>query len=241
MTDTLDVHLLLRTAHIAGGMAGLLTGAAAMVLRKGSRAHAIAGTAFVVAMLTMSASGATIALFITPVMGNVMGGLLTFYLVLTGWATAWRPPRETGRLEWGAALLGLATAVTGATCGLAAARSPLHRLDGYPPALYFAFGGVALLATLGDGWTIARGGLAGVSRTTRHLWRMCTAMLIATLSFFIGQAKLFPPGVRASGVLRVPVLLVLGALLYWLVRVRIWPRLRRGARPPVATLRRSVP
>jgi hypothetical protein len=40
----------------------------------------------------------------------------------------------------------------------------------------------------------------------------------------------------------VPVLLVVGALLYWLVRVRLWPWLRRGARPPLSTpLRRSAP
>jgi hypothetical protein len=70
---------------------------------------------------------------------------------------------------------------------------------------------------------------------------MCLAMLIATASFFLGQAKLFPPAVRASGVLRVPVLLVLGALLYWLVRVQLWPRVRRGRRTPLPTLRRSVP
>ena len=48
-----------------------------------------------------------------------------------------------------------------------------------------------------------------------------------------GQAKLFPPTVRESGVLRIPVLLVVAGLLYSLVRVRVWPRLRRWrvARP----------
>jgi hypothetical protein len=236
------VHLLLRYAHIAGGMSGLLSGAAAMVLRKGSRAHAIAGTSFVVAMLVMSACGTTIALFITPVKGNVMGGMVTFYLVLTAWATAWRPPRRTGRIEIAAALVGLTAAAVGLTWGIAASLRPTHALDGYRPTLYFVFAGVTLLATLGDVRTIARGGLAGAARTTRHLWRMCVAMFIATGSFFLGQAKLFPPGVRASGVLRVPVLLVVGALLYWLVRVRLWPWLRRGARPPLSTpLRRSVP
>ncbi len=76
-----------------------------------------------------------------------------------------------------------------------------------------------------------RGGLAGAQRLTRHLWRMCVAMFMATASFFLGQAKLFPPGVRQSGVLALPVLLVIGALVYWLVRVRLWPRLRRTRSP----------
>jgi hypothetical protein len=101
------------------------------------------------------------------------------------------------------------------------------RIDGFPPMMFFMFGGVALLGTLLDLRMLVRGGIAGVQRTTRHLWRMCLAMLIATMSFFIGQAKYFPLAVRQSGVLKVPVLLVLAALLYWLVRIRLWPLLRK--------------
>jgi hypothetical protein len=80
---------------------------------------------------------------------------------------------------------------------------------------------------------IARGGFAGAARTTRHLTRMCLAMLIATSSFALGQAKLFPPAARESGVLKVPVLLVVAGLLYSLVRIQLPPRLRRWriARP----------
>jgi hypothetical protein len=43
---------------------------------------------------------------------------------------------------------------------------------------------------------------------------MCLAMYMATASFFLGQAKLFPAAVRESGVLTVPVVLVIGAMLY---------------------------
>jgi hypothetical protein len=56
---------------------------------------------------------------------------------------------------------------------------------------------------------------------------MCIAMFMATASFFLGQAKLFPADVRASGVLKIPVLLVIGALLYWVIRMQVWPRLRK--------------
>ena len=52
-------------------------------------------------------------------------------------------------------------------------------------------------------------------------------MFVATGSFFLGQAKVFPAEVRASGVLKIPVLLVIGAFLYWVIRVQVWPRLRR--------------
>ena len=40
--------------HIAGGSVGLLSGTAAIIFRKGSRRHALAGRIFVAAMLTMA-------------------------------------------------------------------------------------------------------------------------------------------------------------------------------------------
>ena len=221
-----SVHLALRYVHISMGTLALLAGAAAMVAHKGSRLHRRSGNLFVLSMLVMAAAGATIAAFIVPVAGNVMGGLMAFYLVGTGWAAMWRRPNQTGRIEIALALLGLTTAVAGFAWAYEAAHAPHRRLDGSPPAFYLVFGSVALLATLLDVRMIARGGFAGAQRTTRHLSRMCLAMFMATGSFFLGQAKLFPAGVRASGVLKIPVLLVVGALLYWLVRVRLWPLLR---------------
>jgi hypothetical protein len=228
-------HLSFLVVHIAMGLTGLASGAASMTFRKGSARHRRAGNVFFVSMLIMSATGALIAAVFRPSMGNVMGGLLTFYLVSTAWLTVWRPPRETGRLDVAAALLGLATAGAGAAWGIAALDSPTHRFSGYPPALYFIFGGVALLATLFDFRIIARGGLGGVQRTTRHLWRMCAGMFMATTSFFIGQARHFPAPVRESGVLKVPVFLVIGVLLYSMARVRVLPWLRARRAPSLRT------
>jgi uncharacterized membrane protein len=229
------IHLVLRDTHISMGMLALLSGAAAMTLRKGARWHRWTGNVFVGSMLVMAASGTTIALFITPVAGNVMGGLLAFYLAATGWAAAWRRPRQTGTLEIALAVLGLLTAITGFAWGYQAAHAPTHRLDGSAPAFYMVFGSVALLATALDVRMLARGGFAGAQRTARHLSRMGLAMFMATSSFFLGQAKLFSPAVRASGVLKIPVFLVVGAVLYWLVRVRVWPWLRRARAARLAT------
>ena len=53
---------------------------------------------------------------------------------------------------------------------------------------------------------------------------MCTALLIAAFSFFLGQAKVIPKPIRIYPLLVIPPLLVLGAMVYWLWRVR-----RRGA------------
>jgi hypothetical protein len=64
------------------------------------------------------------------------------------------------------------------------------------------------------------GGLTGAPRLKRHLWRMCLALWIATSSFFLGQAQVFPKAIRGSGVLTIPVLTVLVVMFYWLWRVR---------------------
>ena len=221
------MHLVLRYAHISMGMLALASGAAAMIFRKGSRPHRLSGNVFFVAMLIMAGAGTYISIFITPVMGNIMGGSLTFYLVATGWATVIRKPGQVGRFEVAAPLFGLAIVITGITFGVQAANSAKGMLDSYPPMFYFIFASAALFATAMDVRLLVRGGVSGAARTSRHLTRMCVAMFMATASFFLGQAKLFPAGVRESGVLKIPVLLVIGALLYWLIRIRIVPAIRK--------------
>ena len=75
--------------HIAGGTVGLLSGTAAIILRKGSARHALAGRIFVVAMLTMGSLAAYLAI-VRHQPGNFGGGVFTFYLILTAWLTARR-------------------------------------------------------------------------------------------------------------------------------------------------------
>jgi hypothetical protein len=227
MTTT---HMVLRYAHISMGLVAIASGAVSMGLRKGSRPHHLAGNVFFVSMLIMAGVGAFIAAFMVPNKANVMGGSIAFYLTATAWITVWRKPGETGRLEIGAALFAVATACAGMVFAIQAANAPKHLLDGSAPMFYVVFGSAALLGAVLDARMIARGGFTGASRTTRHLCRMCIAMFIATGSLFLGQAKLFPPEIRASGVLRLPVFLVLGAFLYFLIRVRVVPLVRRRVR-----------
>ena len=84
-----------------------------------------------------------------------------------------------------------------------------------------------------------RSGLAGPERLARHLWRMCTALFVAAGSLFLGQPKVFPPSIRHSPWLLAPEILILAALVYWMIRVRVWPGLREAVRrvhwrPPLA-------
>ena len=95
--------------HIAGGTVGMLAGAAALAVRKGSRLHRLAGHAFFVSMLFMTAIGAAVSPFLTAPDGaprwyDALAGTLAFYLVATGWATVRRKPGKTGRFEIAACL-----------------------------------------------------------------------------------------------------------------------------------------
>ncbi len=81
----------------------------------------------------------------------------------------------------------------------------------------------AALAALGDARLLAGRRLDGRQRLARHLWRMGVAMLIATMSFFLGQADEFPAWLRHGVTTAGPPLLVLGTVLVHYVRVR-WVR-----------------
>src|SRR3979490_3002702 len=93
--------------HICVGTIGILSGAAALFFLKGSRQHRAAGNIFFTSMLSLSASGAYLA-FLMPVMVSVVAGILTFYLVATGWLTVMRKEGETGLFEFGLLLVVLA-------------------------------------------------------------------------------------------------------------------------------------
>ncbi len=204
--------------HICAGILGLVSGAAAISFRKGSRRHGIAGNVFVISMMSMSTAAAYLALM-KHQMNNVFGGVLAFYLVTTAWATARRRDGETGIFDWGALLFALAVGAGIITYGFEVANSPTGSKDGVPAGMYFFLGSVALLSAAGDIRMLVRGGVFGVHRIARHLWRMCFSLFIATGSFFLGQQQAFPHSLRKTNVLFLPAILPLILLIFWLFRV----------------------
>ena len=219
--------IVLLAVHSTAGILALLGGAASMANPKGSARHKGWGNLFFISMMTLTATGVYMAFVIRPVMGNVMGSALPLYLTATAWLTVRREPNRVGRRELLALLWGITVFVAGVTFGRMAMAHPKGTLDGYASSFYFITGGLALLGCVFDIRMIVRGGVSGVARTTRHLIRMCGALLMLTTAFFLGRARDFPIGVRESGVLKIPVFLMLGLFLYWLVKVRVVPMIRR--------------
>jgi uncharacterized membrane protein len=210
--------------HIVAGSVGILSGFVALSTTKGGRLHRRSGLVFVCAMITMALMGSTMAIVRNVAPGaNAPVGLLTAYLVITGFVTV-RPARAASRrLDLGLMLVVLSLAVTLFTFGFEVLASPTGKRYGMPAFPFLIFGSIALLASVGVLRLIRVGGvqtIRGASRLARHLWRMSTALLIAAFSFFLGQAKVIPKPIRIVPLLMIPPLVVLGALMYWLWRVR---------------------
>jgi uncharacterized membrane protein len=216
--------------HLGGAGIGLASGAGALLFRKGGRLHRMAGNVFFVAMLAAAGIGACVAPFLPrPQWGSAMGGVLICYLVATSWVTIRRRENSIGLFEIGALLLAVGVAATDITLGLKVANGATGPLSDAPPAAYFVFATLAALAAALDVRMILRGGIAGVPRIARHLWRMCVALLIASFSFFLGQPQVFPESVRGSFIMFVPEIAVLGVMIFWLIRSRFAGWLEKNA------------
>ncbi len=205
--------------HIGAGAVGLVSGAAALALRKGGRAHGAAGTVFFVSMLTMAGIGACVAPFL-PQRISAVAGVITFYLVATAWATVRRPAGSVGRFEIAALMVALAAAAADLTFAVRGASRPDGLIDNLPSQPGFVFGVLALMAAGFDLKVLLRRGVSGADRIARHVWRMCAALFIAAASLFLGQPKVFPASLRDSPLLLIPEIAVLGLMVFWLVRVR---------------------
>lgn len=211
--------------HIIAGITGIISGFIAVFALKGANLHRKSGMIFVYAMMVLALTGATMA-FLKHQTGNVIGGALAFYLVTTGLLTV--RPREKS--------MDVAAMLIAATLGLLCFKvafdglnSASGTVDGIPPGMIFFFGTAALLGALGDARVILTGGLQGAQRIARHLWRMCLALFVASGSFFLGQAKVFPKPMRIYPLLAIPALLPLVLLIYWLARVLFTKWYRRRA------------
>jgi uncharacterized membrane protein len=221
MQPPVHVPMIMPVHVLAGGLA-LVAGYVALYATKGATLHRRSGMVFVVAMVTLSLSGALMeALNAFKNAINVVAGLLTFYFVTTALLTVRRRPQSTHWMDRAAVLFALVVSVIAFGAGLDLARR------GRPEAApAFIFGIVAILAAAGDIRMMRAGGLQGPRRIARHLWRMCFAMWVAAASFFLGPPRRVPEMIRIPILQAVAVLLPIAVMLYWLWRLRARHTLR---------------
>ncbi len=206
----------LLVSHIGGGAVGMIAGTVALLAPKGELLHRFAGNVFFVAMLIMAGVGAGVAPFLpAEQLPNTTAGVFTFYMVLTGWLTVKRPEGTVKRLDGAIMIIPLGGAVIGAYITTLSQYTGIQHMAGYVIAT------IATLCVAGDLHLLLRRGLVGRARISRHVWRMCTGLLIAVMSFFTGQQKYLPEIVRGTFWLNVPGLIVITLMVFWLLRVWI--------------------
>jgi len=229
--------------HICAGTLGLLSGAAAMLFRKGSRRHVLVGRVFVASMLTMAVAAVDLGI-VKHQPNNVGGGFITFYLIVTAWLTARRRDGESNRFDWFALLIPMTIGILSWKNGLSVLRSGATSQDGVPVGMTFFMGSVCILAATGDVRMLVGGGVRGAKRVVRHLWRMCFGLFIAAGSFFMGPtnrplrllsalgiAQHLPAALFSTGLYLVLTILPLVLLIFWLIRVRFTDLYKRNLLP----------
>lgn len=222
--------------HIAGGMLGMLSGAVALIFRKGSPVHVFAGRAFVGAMLTLGVSASWLAVLKNDP-NNFGGGIMTFYLIMTAWLTARREDGETSRFDWAALAIPLVLGVLTWKNGIDSFLGGTGEKYGVPTGMHLFLGSVLLLAAVGDIRMLLNGGVFGPRRLGRHLWRMCFGLFIASGSFFfgggnrplrllssLGIARFLPSAFFTMNVYIILTLLPLVLLIFWALRLRFSKR-----------------
>jgi uncharacterized membrane protein len=229
--------------HIAAGGLAIVLGAVALSVKKGGAIHRRSGLLFVCAMLVMGTSASILALRNGAADGNLMAGLMTAYFVGTAW-TAVRPAsRWTRRIDASALTLAVGLALVAIAGGVKAVNSPRFSPAGVPfrtiGIMSFVLATVLSLAAIGDMRMMRFGLPRGGPRLRRHLWRMCFALFIAAGSFFsIRQrvATILPVPLTTGPMRALPILLLFGAMFYWLWRVRGRRTLPWGVRPDSVAL-----
>lgn len=217
---------MLLPVHVAAGGLAIVLGAVALLAKKGGTVHRRSGLLFVYATLVMGISASILGLRNGLTDGNVMAGLMTAYFVGTALTTVRPASPWTRRIDAAALAIVVGLALAAIVGGVQAFDSPRVSPTGVPfrtiGVMSFVLATAMILAAAGD-VRIMRSGLPrGGPRLARHLWRMCFALLIAAGSFFSIRervAKVLPEPFTTAPMRALPILLVFGAMFYWLWRV----------------------
>jgi len=214
--------------HIAAGGLAIVLGAVALSVKKGGTLHRRSGLLFVYAMLVMATSASIMALRHGIADGNVMAGVMTAYFVGTALTTVRPASPWTRRINATALTIAVSLALLAIVGGVRAVTNPGLSPGGVPvrtiAVMSFFLATVLLLAAIGDVRVMRFGPLRGGPRLASHLWRMCFALFIAAGSFFSIRervASILPEPFTTGRMRALPILLLFGAMFYWLWRVRV--------------------
>jgi len=213
--------------HIAAGGLAVILGAIALSVKKGGTIHRRSGMLFVYAMVVMGTTASILEFLKSAAVTNVVAALMAIYFVGTALTTVRPPSRWTRIINIAALTVASGLALLSIAGGLKAVRAPGLSSGGVPfrtiGVMSFVLATVLLLSAIGDVRVMLFGSPTGGKRLARHLWRMCFALFIAAGSFFSIRhrvAKILPEPFTTGPMRALPIVLLFGAMFYWLWRVR---------------------
>lgn len=238
-----DLTIAAFVLHIAGGTVGLVSGTIALFSPKGSLPHRRAGNVFFGSMLVMATFAIYLAFVMPGQLINVFIGTFAFYLIATAWMTVRHREGEIGvgeKVAFAVILLLLAPFAVLSfqlATGLPTFFKSAVPLEGPVLVAIYSFTAVIAIAAISDARMVLRGGITGVARIARHLWRMCLGLMLAAGSAFTnGIIRLVPHSWHVPDyVYFIPQFIPLAFLIFWMIRVR-FTRWYMG-RGEVATIR----
>jgi len=218
---------MLLSIHVAAGALAIVLGAVALLVKKGGTIHRRSGLLFVYAMLVMGATASILEFLQSAAATNVVAALMSVYFVGTALTTVRPASRWTRVINAAALTVAVGLALLSIVGGVRAVNSPGLSSGGVPfrtiGVMSFILAAILLLAAAGDVRIMRFGAPRGGPRLARHLWRMCFALFIAAGSFFSIRervAKILPEPFTTGPMRALPILLLFGAMFYWLWRVR---------------------
>jgi len=174
-------------------------------------------------MLVMGTTASILGFRKSPTDGNVFAAFMTVYFVGTALTTVRPVSPWTRRFNVAALPVVIGLALADVMGGIEAFNSPRGFRNGVPYQMLFFLATIMILAAIGDVRIMWSGMARGRPRLARHLWRMCFALFIAAGSFFSIRArvaKILPEPFTTAPMRALPIVLLFGAMFYWLWRVR---------------------
>jgi len=218
---------MLLSIHVAAGMLAIVLGAVALLVKKGGTMHRRSGMLFVYAMLVMGLTASILGFLQSAAATNVVAALMSVYFVGTALTTVRPASRWTRVINVAALTVAVGLGFLAIVGGVKAVNNPGLSPGGVPfrtiGVMSFFLATILLLAAAGDVRIMRFGVLRGGPRLARHLWRMCFALFIAAGSFFSIRervAKILPEPFTTGPMRALPILLLFGAMFYWMWRVR---------------------
>ena len=220
------MHVLL-PIHIAAGGLAILLGFTALFVKKGGTIHRRSGMLFVYAMLVMGITASILSFVQSAGATNAVAAFLCLYFVGTALTTVRPPSRWTRVINVAALVVAVGLVFLSIVGGVKNVSNPGLSPGGVPfrtiGVMSFILATVLTLAAIGDVRIMRSGMPRGGPRLSRHLWRMCFAMFIAAGSFFSIRervARILPEPFTTGPMRALPILLIFGAMFYWMWRVR---------------------